>query len=370
MKKIRHILKRRKVRKEPDKEVIQEQVPRITNETIAAHREEVLSSARKYIYPLQHSKHRIVLVSTAIFIVTIVVFFSYCTLALYKFKSSSTFLYRVTQVIPFPIARSGSRFIAYENYLFELRHYTHYYETQLKTDFNDPKNKPQLIEFERRATDKVVNDLYIKELAEKNKITVSDQEVNDQIAIVRNQNRLGSSDKVFEDVLKDYWGWSLDDFKRSLREELLAQKVAAKLDTATQTRAQTALNELKGGANFADVSKKYSDDQGTKDNGGEFGFPVEKTTRDLTAQTTDALFKLPPGKFSGIIDIGYGLEIVKNIEPVGDKIRGAHIVFNFKDISSYINDLKDKQKTRLYVSVPNVPASDQNQASQPNPSPR
>ena len=35
-------------------------VPRITNETVIDHREEVLSSARKYIYPLQHSKHLVV----------------------------------------------------------------------------------------------------------------------------------------------------------------------------------------------------------------------------------------------------------------------------------------------------------------------
>src|SRR5665811_1430574 len=35
-------------------------VPRITNETVAEHREAVLSGARKYIYPLQHSKRRIV----------------------------------------------------------------------------------------------------------------------------------------------------------------------------------------------------------------------------------------------------------------------------------------------------------------------
>ena len=35
-------------------------VPRITSDTVEEHREEVLSSARKYIYPLQHSKHHVV----------------------------------------------------------------------------------------------------------------------------------------------------------------------------------------------------------------------------------------------------------------------------------------------------------------------
>src|ERR1700754_3053254 len=81
-------------------------IPRITNETVAEHREEVLSSARKYIYPLQHSPHRVVIISSALLVLVVVAFFTYCLLALYKIQSSSTFLYRITQVIPFPIAKA------------------------------------------------------------------------------------------------------------------------------------------------------------------------------------------------------------------------------------------------------------------------
>src|SRR5665213_402630 len=55
-------------------------VPRITNETVGDHREEVLSSARKYIYPLQHSKHRVVRTSLGLFSLVIVVFFAFCGL--------------------------------------------------------------------------------------------------------------------------------------------------------------------------------------------------------------------------------------------------------------------------------------------------
>ena len=174
---IKRLLKR-KIREERPAD---EGVPRITNETVAAHREEMLGKARKYIYPLQHSKHRIVLISTGIAIAVIITFFSYCTLALYRFQSSSTFLYRVTQVVPFPIARSGGHFISYENYLFELRHYTHYYITQQKLDFNTPEGKQQLVDFRRRALDKVINDSYIKQLAAQRKVSVSDREVDDEV---------------------------------------------------------------------------------------------------------------------------------------------------------------------------------------------
>lgn len=326
-----------------------EGVPRITNETVAAHREQVIGSARKYIYPLQHSKHRIVLITTGIFIFSLVVFFTYCTVALYRLQSSSTFLYRVSQVIPFPIARTGRQFIAYENYLFELRHYTHYYQNQQELDFDSEAGKLQLAEFKARALDRVINDAYVKRLAEQHNVSVSGKEVDEQIEIVRNQNRLGGSDRVFEDVLKDYWGWSLNDFKRSLRQQLLAQKVVAILDTDTRARAEAALAEINGGADFAAVAKKYSEDSATKDNGGDFGIQIDRTNRELSAYTTEALFALQPGQVSGIVNIGYALEIIKNTENTADRARGAHILFNYKDISSYVNDLKDKSKTQLYI---------------------
>ncbi len=328
-----------------------ESVPRITTDTIAVHREEVLAGARKYIYPLQHAKHRIIGITATLLVAAIIAFFAYCTLSLYRFHSTSSFMYRVTQVIPFPIARAGGNFISYESYLFEIRHYTHYYQTQLKTDFNDPKNKPQLVAFKQQALEKVVNDAYVKKMAQKYNVNVTEQQVNDQISVLREQNRLGSSDKVFEDVLQDYWGWSVNDFRRSLRSQILSQNVVSTLDTETNDRAKVALDELNKTADFKAVAAKYSDDKNTKTNGGDIGV-VSRNQRDITVQTVEALYKLQPGQYSGILNIGYSLEIVKNIEVTGDnKIHGAHILFNFKDISSYLNDLKDQQKARIYIKA-------------------
>lgn len=347
-KRIRKLLPKRKKNEEAPQA---EGVPRITTETIAEHREEVLGSARKYIYPLQHSKHRILLISVSVLIIGIISFFAYVTLSLYKFNSSSTFLYRVTQVLPLPVAKAGSQLVDYENYLFELRHYKHYYESQLKLDFKTPEGKEQLDAFKKQALDKVINDAYIKQLAEKYNLSVSDRELDEQIEIVRAQNRLGNSEQVFEDVLKDYWGWSVDDFRRTLRQQILAQKVVATLDTATRERAEQALGELKSGKEFSDVAKKYSDEQATKTRGGDFG-NIERTNRDLTAKTVEALFNLKPGQYSEIINIGYSLEIVKNIENADDgRIHGAHIIFNFQNVEEYLKDYKDQEKTRTFIRV-------------------
>jgi hypothetical protein len=349
----------KQVKTEADLPVSGESMPRITNDTVAEHREEVLSSARKYIYPLQHSKHRIVLLSVTIFLTVLIAFVTYCTVALYKLQSTSSFLYGVSRVMPFPVARTGKQFIAYENYLFELRHYMHYYEVQQKLDFNSESGQQQLAEFKKQALKKVIDDAYIKQLAKEQDVKVTDREINDQITILRQQNRLGSNDKVFEDVLRDYWGWSIEDFKRSLRQQLLAQKVVAKMDSATQEKAKAALAELKATNDFGAVAKKYSDDIGTKDNGGDYGFFIDKTNRDLTPQTTDTLFKMQPNQFSDIINTGYSLEIVKTLEKKEDKVRGAHILFNFKSIDANLNDLKDKQPTRVYIPVDPNPSTQQ-----------
>lgn len=339
-----------KLRRRPETEIIDDKPARITNQTVAEHREEVLSNARKFIYPLRQSKHTLVRISIVLFITAVTVFFTYCILALYKFKSNSTFLYKVTQVIPFPVARTGRDFVSYESYYFEINHYTHYYRTQQELDFNSDAGKQQLAEFKKRALEKVINDAYIKDIASEKGISVSNKEVDDRIAIVRSQNRLGTSDKEFEGVLKDFWNWSEKDFRRSLKTQILSEKVTSALDTQTHDRANAAMAQLKNGKDFSALAKEVSDDPVTKQAGGEYGFPVDKTNRDIEPRVAEKLFTLKQGETSDIIDVGYGLEVIKNVQTQDDgKVRAAHIIFNFKDINDRLNDIKDKRPAHTYV---------------------
>jgi hypothetical protein len=96
---------------------------RVTNETVAEVREDVLKSARKVIYPLTHSKHRVLITSTALILVAVLGFLGYMVVALYKQKSTSKLTYKLNQIVPFPIAKVGGSFVSYENYLFELERY-------------------------------------------------------------------------------------------------------------------------------------------------------------------------------------------------------------------------------------------------------
>lgn len=342
---------RRKVKADEKLTEALQNLPRITNETVAEHREEVLGSARKYIYPLSHSKRRILVLTTGLLGLAIIIFFTYCIAALYKFQSTSTFTYGVTQVIPFPVGKVGSSWVSYESYLFELRHTMHYYQTQQDEDFTTKPGKKHLATLKEQALHQVIDAAYIKQLAKQHHISVSTAEVNDEVALVRSQNRLGSNDKVFQSVLSEFWGWTVDDFKRELKQQLLAQKVVTTLDTTTQKRAQMALDQLNAGADFAQLAAQISDDMSTKANGGNYGIAIDQANRDIAPQVTSELFKLKPGQYSSIINTGYGLEIDKLLDTDGSKVHAAHITFNFKGINTYIDPLKAKEKSHTYIRI-------------------
>lgn len=351
--KVKHLLHKnpfRRVKPEESLEQALKGLPRITNETVAEHREEVLSSARKYIYPLKHSAHRVVIISVSLVVTVAVVLFAYCLVALYRFHSTSSFVYRMTQVIPFPIAKVGSQYVAYENYLFELRHYIHYYQTQQQVDFSGA-GRQQLANYEKQALTQVIDDAYVKQIAAQHHITVSDTDVNNEITLVRDQDRLGSNNRVFEDVLNEFWGWSLNDFKRELKQEMLAQKVVSTLDTATNQQAQSVYNQLKAGADFGTLAKQYSQDAATSGNGGAYGYAIDPNNTNLSPQIIAALTSLKPGGISGIINTGTTLEIVKLDSVSGNTLLASHISFNFTSINTYINPLMAKEKPKTLITL-------------------
>lgn len=326
-------------------------VPRITNDTVGEHREEVLSSARKYIYPLQHSKHHVVRISVSIFIGVLVAFFAVCALSLYKFQNTSAFIYDVTKIVPFPVAKVGGRWVSYESYLFDLRRNMHYYRTQQQANFSTKDGQVQLNRLKRQAMAQVIQDAYVKQLAQEHHVSVSNQDVNNEISLLKNQNRLGNSDRVYREVLSEFFGWTEADQRRALKQQLLQQAVVTKLDTGTNARAQAAIKQLTGGADFAAVAKQSSDDTATAQNGGQYGAAITPNDSNVSPIITAQLFKLKPNQVSTILNTGYTLEIVKVLDSSGSSVHAAHIQFTLKDINTYVKPLQAKEPAHQYIKI-------------------
>lgn len=324
-------------------------VPRITNETVTEHREEVLRGARKYIYPLQHSKHRIVKISVGLLAAGVLAFFIIVGFSLYKFQNTSGFIYDVTRIVPFPAAKAGNRWVSYESYLFELRRNMHYYQTQQQATFSGKTGKAQLQRLKQQAMAQVIQDAYIKELAGDNGVQVTDQQVDNQLQLVRAQNRLGGNSRVFKEVLNEFWGWSESDFKRELKQQMLKQAVVTKLDTKTDKKSQDALKQLKSGADFGQLAGQVTEDPATKGTGGQYPTPISPSDRELAPAVTAEIFKLQPGQISGVVNTGYTLEILKVADKSGNTVHAAHIQFNLADVNNYVKPLQAKHPSHEYI---------------------
>ena len=82
----------------------------------------------------------------------------------------------------------------------------------------------------------------------------------------------------------------------------------AKTDAAAKAKAQDVLNQLKAGGNFADLAKKYSEDPGSKDQGGELPlFP----TANLDPEYAKAAMALNPGQTSGLVKSKFGYHVIQ-----------------------------------------------------------
>lgn len=87
----------------------------------------------------------------------------------------------------------------------------------------------------------------------------------------------------------------------------VAQGADAKTDAAARAKAEDLLKQLKGGANFTDLAKKYSDDPGSKDSGGELGFARRGT---MVPEFDNAIFTQKIGDLA-IVKTQFGYHIVQ-----------------------------------------------------------
>lgn len=323
---------------------------RITNETVAEHRERILAGGRKFKYPMQYTKHRVLLISVLIVVIATLSFAGFSALQLYKIQNTDKFIYRLTQAIPFPVAKVGDNYVRYSDYLRELRSSIHYFSTKEAVNFGSDDGKRQLEYQKRLALDKSIENEIVAQLAKQQGVTVSAQEVSDFVDRQVNNNKLGLSEEAFKQVIRDYYDWSLDEYKESIKKQITRKKVAAKLDGESRKQAEGVVASLKGGADFATAAKSLSEDLNTKNQGGDAGF--------FAADANDpngliaAAGKLQPGQVSDVIEGVDGFYIIKLVEKRGaNELHIARIFISYKVLAAKIDELRKSSEVKEFIYV-------------------
>jgi len=162
--------------------------------------------------------------------------------------------------------------------------------------------------------------------------------------------------------VREFYDKNPDKFKQdeSVRASHILFRVAENADAATKKKtleqAQAVLKQARGGADFAELAKKYSAD-GSSQQGGDLNF---FTRGQMVPAFDQAAFALKPGEISDIVTTQFGYHIIK----VTDRKPASTVPFDqvserIKDYllqeqkrhraEAFINTLKQKAKIEVLI---------------------
>ena len=214
-----------------------------------------------------------------------------------------------------------------------------------------PPDDPVRARLDETALNRLIDHKLVEQKVRELDIRVSEEEVRQAIEDVKRQNNL--SQEALVAALANQ-GLSFDQYKAQIREQLerlrlVSQEVRAKIqvgeremreyyeankskfgaeesyrarniffrlddkmpaDTVKKvmTTAMTVLYEAKGGKDFAELARQYSDDPAARKNGGDLGtFRKE----DILPEFEESLTRMKPGEVSDLINTPTGLHILK-----------------------------------------------------------
>ena len=129
-------------------------------------------------------------------------------------------------------------------------------------------------------------------------------------------NQIRQSLQISDDLLKQQYMASIQQYQVPNRvhvEHILLMTVG-KTDAEVEEikkKADDVLKQVKRGGKFEDLAKKYSEDPGSKDKGGDLGWITQGQT---VPEFEKAAFSLSPGQVSDLVKSQYGFHIIKVVE--------------------------------------------------------
>lgn len=217
---------------------------RITTDTLAEHREQVLAGGRKFKYPVQYQRHRLVINAIIIGVAALLLLVGMGWYMLYSAQNTSEFIYRVTKVVPVPVAVVDGQQVRYDNYLMKYRSASHYLTEKEQIDPKTEDGKTQLNYVKSQAMNDAIADAYASKLANELDIEVTDADLETFLVQQRQASDGEVSEATYNAVILDYYGWSPEEYRDAMHSKLLRQKVAYAVDRKAEEVAKSVESKV------------------------------------------------------------------------------------------------------------------------------
>lgn len=244
-----------------------------------------------------------------------------------------------------------------------------------RIDLNDPQYKSIFDSVIEQIKNEYINSAIFEEYAKRNNIKPTDEEIKTQVdKEIENIKSGFQSEKEYKKAVEGSRFKTEEALKEEIKKYVIPDILEAKslapiyskivvteedaknyFDEVTQVRArhilikveegedENTINEKKElaqklrervlkGEDFAKLAKEYSDDTGSKDNGGDLGF---FSRGKMVKEFEEAAFSLKPNEISEVIKTQYGFHIIQVLDvkirgrdyDQPEKVKAKHIVF-------------------------------------------
>lgn len=331
-----------------------EKPSRITNDTIAEHRQKILAGGRRFKYPVQYARHKLVFNTILISIVALVLITIFGWWQLYVVQNTNTLFYRITKVLPLPVAYVDDQSVRYSDYLMRYRGSLHYLQQKEQINLKTDDGVREMLYRKQQAMDDVIADAYALKLSSSLGVTVDDEELE---SFLKLQRQSGDSEKevsqeTYDAVILDYYNWSSDEYRHVMESKLIHQKVAYQLDDRANEQVLAVADKIKNSSmSFQDIVSSFGGESNITY--GASGW-VPKTNQDggLAAIARN----LNTGGVSDVVKptTGDGYYYLKLIDSNSTKISYEYIHIPLTEFTSQLNKIKEDNKVNQLIKIDDV----------------
>jgi hypothetical protein len=323
---------------------------KVTTKSLDRHREDVLKRGKRFRYPIQYAKHHLVLIALSIGAVVIVGFGAALWGFLYLGQDTGDIAFRITQILPFPVARVDGELVNYGDYLILYRSSIKPIERQSGTYVDVEDAASIRSHYKRMSLDEAEKFAYASKLAKGLGVSVSREEVAELSREYRVVNGVEKDETSFMKIIYDNFGLRTQEYDRLIEMSALKRKVAAEIDDAGNNltrRIQARLAE-----NGGDMETLASDEAL---GGGIFTETVDVKEGDfnLDGGRAEVARGLEVGEISDkfISKNGDSFYIVKLNSRDGANFEYSSIEIPFTEFEQRFSELKSNGKIREFINI-------------------
>ncbi len=228
-------------------------------------------------------------------------------------------------------------------------------------DLKSEDGQAMLAQMRRQVLDSMIEQVLISQTATQEGMAVSEEELE---AVIQQSIEEGGGQASFEEWLQTS-DLTYEDFKEEIRFQLLAQaifeRLAASVPTTaeqvharhilvqTEEEAQAILAQLQAGGDFVALARERSQDENTKETGGDLGFFPRGQL--ISPELEEAAFALQPGQISEVVQSQFGYHIVQVLEKVTDRPLPLEVLNSLKEqaFAAWMREQWDKATVERFI---------------------